>query len=132
MAREDQWGNQYVNVSAGGQPGSSLLQYRVVSLNSDNAALILTGIRNVYGWELANTNAAVRYVKLYNKATAPTVGTDVPTLTLGVPGAGVRSAEKILPVSFPLGLGIGIVTGAADNSTAAVAAGEVIAHIFYK
>jgi hypothetical protein len=32
----------------------------------------------VYSLFVSNINAAVRYLKLYNKASAPTVGTDVP------------------------------------------------------
>lgn len=128
MAKENDYGASKVEMAP---DGAKLLVYRVVAANSDNAALILTGVRKVWGWELANTNASARYVKLYDKATAPTVGTDVPKMTLTVPGAGFRAAEKCIGIPFDLGLGIGIVTGAADNSTTAVAAGEVIAHIFY-
>jgi hypothetical protein len=127
MARDNDFGASRVEV---GPNGARLLKYRVVSLNTNNAALILTGVRYLYGWELSNVNAAFRYVKLYDKATAPTVGTDVPVLTLGVP-TGWRSAEKLIGIPFSLGLGIGIVTGAADSDNTAVAAGEVIAHILY-
>lgn len=35
----------------------------------------------------SNINAAARYLKLYNKASAPTVGTDTPVLTIPLPPA---------------------------------------------
>jgi hypothetical protein len=70
-------------------------------------------------------------VKLYNKATAPTVGTDVPAMIIPVPAAvaGVPGVAT-LPVGFngfrfALGLGLAITGAVADNDTTAVAAGQV-------
>jgi hypothetical protein len=74
-----------------------------------------------------NANAAVRYLKLYNKATAPTIGTDRPVIAFPIPATGSIS----LPIGdddgvlFNLGLGLGLVTGAADTDTTAVAANDI-------
>jgi hypothetical protein len=77
-----------------------------------------------------NSNGAARYVKLYNKTTPPTVGTDPTVQTYLVPG-NTAGAGCVIPlpvdgIFFSAGLGLGITTGAADNDNGAPAANEVI------
>lgn len=108
--------------------------YRLISAATTNAASIKGSAGQVYGAIITNTNAAVRYVKLYNKATAPTVGTDIPVMTLAIPGntagAGmVFSFEN--GIAFGTGIGSATTTGAADSDTGAVAANEIIVNLFY-
>ena len=105
--------------------------YILNSAASTNSALILTGTSGLQAFYASNTGAAAAYVKLYNKATAPTVGTDVPAMILVVPAAvsGVPGFCT-LPIGFSgfrfaLGLGVAITGGAADADTTAVAAGQV-------
>jgi hypothetical protein len=65
-------------------------------------------------------------VKLYNKATAPTVGTDVPEMVIRVlAGSNIELTPGLQGYRFPLGLGIAITGLAADTDTTAVAAGQV-------
>jgi len=104
--------------------------YRVISLATTNAALIKGAAGRVQGWYIFNTSANTRFIKLYNKATAPTVGTDTPFLTLAVPSGGGANVW-IDGITFSAGIGIGMTTAAADNSTAAVSAGDVIVNLFY-
>jgi hypothetical protein len=87
----------------------------------------------VYGVIATNTNAAVRYLKLYN-ASAPT-SASTPVLTIAVPGntagAGVvMNFDK--GIAFGSAIGMRATTGAADNDTGSVSANEVIANILYK
>jgi hypothetical protein len=105
--------------------------YFVNSAASTNGALILTGTSGLQAYYATNNGASPAFVKLYNKATAPTVGTDVPEMIIPVPAAvsGVPGVAQ-LPIGFagfrfPLGLGIAITGGAADSDTTAVAAGQV-------
>jgi hypothetical protein len=90
----------------------------------------------VYGFVITNTNAAARFVKLYNKATAPSVGSDTPVMTLAIPGnatgAGMVAAEFTSGIAFGTGIGMGITTGVADADTGAPAANEVVVNLFYK
>lgn len=81
-----------------------------------------------------NTNAAVRFLKLYNKATQPTVGTDTPLITLALPASAAFAFDFAADtLIFPLGVGYGLTTAAADNSTAAVGAGDIVAlNILYR
>lgn len=113
------------------QPVVPQTPYFVNSAASTNGALILTGTSGLQALYATNTGASVAYVKLYNKATAPTVGTDVPEMIIPVPAAvsGVPGVAQ-LPIGFSgfrfaLGLGIAITGGAADTDTTAVAAGQV-------
>jgi hypothetical protein len=112
-------------------PSVPATPYSVNSLATTNGALILTGTSGLQGVYATNTGAAAAYIKLYNKATAPTVGTDVPLMIVPVPAAvgGIPGvAEVVTPFAgyrFALGLGIAITGGAADTDTTAVAAGQV-------
>lgn len=94
--------------------------------NSDNATLISANTRYLCQVNGHNAAAAVRYIKFYNKATAPTVGTDVPFLTLACAASTPFRFEFAAPVKFVTGLGYGMVTGAADNNTTAVTAADIV------
>ena len=75
-----------------------------------------------------NTKAAVVYLKIYNKASAPTVGTDTPVLVIPL-AASSRFNETISDaVGFYLGTGVayGFTTDAADNGTTPLAAGDIL------
>jgi hypothetical protein len=118
-------------VVAAGIPTVPTTPYFVNSLATTNGALILTGTSGLQAFYATNTGAAAAYVKLYNKATAPTVGTDVPEMIIPVPAAaaGVPGAVELTPgfnaYRFALGLGIAITAGAADSDVSPVAAGQV-------
>ena len=99
----------------------------VSAAGTDNATLARTGPRLVRQITGHNAAAAVRYLKLYNKATAPTVGTDTPVMTIALAASlpfNIQFPEEGL--YFSLGLGYGLVTAAADNSTAAVTAADIV------
>lgn len=73
-----------------------------------------------------NTNAALRYLKIYNKATAPTVGTDTPILTLPLPPSAAFAFD--FPAQyFSAGIAYALTTGVADADTGAVGAGDIVA-----
>ena len=118
-------------VTNAGTPAVPATQYSVNSAASTNGALILTGTSGLQAFFASNIGATVAYVKLYNKATAPTVGTDVPLMVIPVPAAvgTVAGFVELTPgfngYRFPLGLGIAITGLMADSDTTAVAAGQV-------
>lgn len=71
--------------------------------------------------------AAARYLKLYNKATAPTVGTDTPVIVIPIPaGQVVKIDGGSNGIRFGTGTGIGwaLTASAADSDTTAVSANE--------
>jgi hypothetical protein len=96
------------------------------SAASTNGALIVTSTQAVSAFFASNIGATPAYVKLYNKATAPVVGTDVPEMVITVPATGqIDVTPGFGGFRFPLGIGIAITGAAADSDTTAVAAGQV-------
>jgi hypothetical protein len=118
-------------VTTAGTPAVPATPYFVNSAATTNGALVLTGTSGLQAFYATNTGATAAFVKLYNKATAPTVGTDVPEMIIPVPAAvsGVPGIAALTPgfngYRFALGLGIAITGGVADTDTTAVAAGQV-------
>ena len=126
-------------VTANAGTGTSLVKrshkptpYKLNSAASTNATSVAaTADTLLYGYYISNTNASVRYVKFYNKASAPTVGTDTPVLVLAIPGSGAANVSFPAGVNFTTGLAFATTTGAADSDTGAVAANEIIVNLVY-
>ena len=100
------------------------------SANSTNATSVKSSagtVRRVFAF---NTNATVRYLKLYNKGSSPTVGTDTPIFTIPVPAAGGIALQ--LDYAFGTGIAYALTTGVADSDTGSVGSGDIVGlHILY-
>lgn len=121
---------QIVNVQPHTQGGLSVA--RLISGASTNATVVKSSAGQVYGWYVYNSNAAARHLKIYNKATSPTVGTDAPLLTLAIPGQAAANVEFTNGIAFSAGIGLATTTGAADSDTGAVASGDLVVNLLYK
>lgn len=123
-----------VSVGADGTAQDNWTGARLVSAASTNATVVKASAGAVGFIYAVNLNAAVRYLKLYNKASAPTVGTDTPVATLPIP-ASTTGAGFMIPipngVAFTTGIAYATTTGAADSDTAAVAANEIFVWMGY-
>lgn len=95
------------------------------SANTVNATLVKNGAGNLFQVNGYNSSATVTYLKIYNKATAPTVGTDTPVLTFALPPTATFS-YAIDQFYCSTGIGFGLTTDAADAGTTAVAAGAIL------
>ena len=74
----------------------------------------------------SNTNAAVRYLKFYNKASAPVVATDIPAMVIALaPGVPITIHGGANGIRFSTGIALAITVNAVDNDNTAVAAAEV-------
>jgi len=108
---------------------------RTLSANNTTGIVVKASAGQVYTIIAHNTNAAARFLKIYNKATAPTVGTDTPVMTLPIPGntAGAGFVMDVggMGIAFATGIGIGITTGVADADTGAPAANECVVNILF-
>jgi hypothetical protein len=71
-------------------------------------------------------------VKFYNKATAPTVGTDTVVKTVQCPANAVTNIPLSIGTVFSLGIGIGITKVNTDADTTAVVANDCVVDIEYK
>jgi hypothetical protein len=78
----------------------------------------------VSGYSIINAAAAVRYVKLYDKATAPDE-TDTPKLTIKLEASVAREFEYVDPIQFANGIGIRASNALADSDTTAPTANDV-------
>jgi hypothetical protein len=103
---------------------------KYLSVASDNATLVRAGKTLVNTLLPVNTTTTIYYLKLYNKATQPVCGTDVPLWTIPVPyGASNSGGGVALPAGglmFPLGLGFCLTGGIADTDDTSAAAGVAI------
>jgi hypothetical protein len=102
---------EFINVP-GAASGST--PFHAISTASDNATVIKASAGCLYGVNVSNSNGAARYLKLYDKATAPTIA-DTPKMTIYLPATG--SINKVFPVGlqFLAGIALRCVTGIADN-----------------
>ena len=71
-----------------------------------------------------NTVASKRYLKLYNKASAPNVGTDTPVMTLPLL-ASAAFEFSFSSLYFSTGIAYAITGAAADADTTAVSSGDI-------
>ena len=98
--------------------------YNVVTTASTNSAVVKATAGMLYEITISNPTATAAYVKLYNKATAPTVGTDVPVFTQAVAaGATVALSFGQVGKRFATGIGIACTAAAAATDTVVSVAG---------
>lgn len=120
---------QYAHTAGGWTPVST------VSAASTNATSLKGSAGQVGSVTCTNINAGQRYLKFYNKATAPTVGTDVPVYVYPIPGntAGAGVTHSIpAGIEFTTGIAWALTTGPTVADTGAVAASEIVVSIAYK
>lgn len=83
-----------------------------------------------YGYYMANTSAALRYVKVYDIATAPDA-TATPIETLAIPAGSAANLSIAEGIQFSNGIALRCTTGVADNDIGAPAANDVIVNVRY-
>ena len=92
------------------------------------------------GYEIVNTSAAAEFVKLYwgapgsfsSSGDKPTVGTDVPNITIQIPTVAAVRQSYSSPVTGTGMLYMATTTGAADGNSTAVAAGDLVISLFWE
>jgi hypothetical protein len=111
-------------------PGNGTAYTATTTASTNGANVKATGA-SLGEISVSNPTATACFVKLYNKATAPTVGTDVPILTIRVAATG--SAGDTVSLNFgPMGkrfasgLGIAVTAGVAATDVANAVAGVVV------
>ena len=110
-----------------------MLVHRLVSAaGTTNATIANVGYTKLHSIVLTNAAAAAKFLKIYNKASAPTVGTDVPIMTIQLPPTAVNSGRTQIdfgsnPVHCSLGLAYALTGAVADSDTTALTAADVIA-----
>lgn len=114
------------------QTFGGLSTYRRLWPNNTTGVNIKNSGGQIYGWQLYNNASAIRVVKLYDKATAPTTGTDTPSQTIVLASNSGINVFSDIGFTFANGIGIAVTTGVADADTTAPTANDVIVNLFYK
>lgn len=108
------------------------LGYHLVALDGTNANSVKGSGGQVYGIDAFNDTDYPVFIKFYDKATAPTVGTDTPVKTFGIQ-SGVRGNCPIPKgMAFTLGIAIAITKLIDDSDTTSVVAGDCVVDVDYK
>jgi hypothetical protein len=98
---------------------------RRIATADTNAASVTTTPSRVYTIVTANKAAAARYLKLYDKATPPIVGTDTPKYTIPIPIGG-QVLTFPLGLKFSLGIAWAQTVSMDDSAVDALTAGDTI------
>ncbi len=81
----------------------------------ETGELLVAGAATAFSAKIDNTaNGVACFFKVYDKATAPTVGTDVPVFVIRVPASASfeHTFNMALGHKFTLGIGVACTTGA--------------------
>lgn len=119
-------------VAAARATAGGATQFRRISTADTNLAAIKASAGRVYGYVISNTSAATKYVKIYNKASAPVVATDVPVRTIMVPPNGIAAYSSPMGLAgFSAGIAMAATGAAADTDATALAAGDLLIQVDY-
>ena len=117
---------------------SAAKQFHLIAANSNNATVLKAQSGVVVAAQLSGVGTAPGYLKFYDKATAPTCGTDTPSKVLMIPAASTAANGSGSNVAISLGavfnngIGICVVNGITDGDNVSVAAGTFIINIDYE
>lgn len=117
------------SASAGGTSG-----FRRIATADTNLAVVKASAGRVYGYVISNPSAAVKFVRLYNKATAPVIAADSALIqrTIMIPAGGIAAYYVGMGIGgFTSGIGIAATGAIGDTDATALTAGDLIIHIDY-
>jgi len=124
--------NPFLNTLVASAAQGSATTHHAISAATTNATSVKGSAGTIGSLQVSNINAAARFLKLYNKATAPTVGTDTPVMTILLP-PNVNQFIDCGPygLRFSTGIAYALTTGMAVADVGAVAITEHSVGIFY-
>lgn len=108
-------------------PYTAQSMHSLTTAATTNATSVKTAAASLTAITYTNMSASAHYIKFYNKASAPTVGTDIPVMTIPVPANSFYSQEfGMMGLRFGTGLAYAITGAQADNDTTAITAGSKV------
>lgn len=106
-----------------------LLTYRNLDAQV-TGSIVKASAGGIFEMYVSNSNAAARYLKLYDKATAPTAS-DTPIRTYYLPPLSGTPIPVTDGIKFVNGISLRASTGVADADTGAPTANDVVVNIGY-
>lgn len=105
-----------------GATATSRILSAAATTNATSAKASAGTVRTVSGY---NARASAVYLKFYNKATAPTVGSDTPRKTVYLPATSAFCLD--FEDYYATGIAYAMTTAGADADTGALTAGDILA-----
>jgi hypothetical protein len=107
------------------------IPFHYLSTASNNSTPVAGAGQNLLNWLfVTNTTTTTYYMKLYNKATAPTCGTDTPVMNIPLlPTSATANGQIAMGfdnTKFSLGIGFCITGALADNDNSNAATGIAV------
>lgn len=112
------------SVTVGKNTSGGLTPYTFVGAATGNATSVKASAGQPYQVHAWNNAATWAYLKLFNKASAPTLGTDTPVLQIAIPPGGTANlGASDIGFAFSAGIAFALTAGAAllDNTALAAA-----------
>jgi hypothetical protein len=114
------------------QAALGITLFRQIAAGTTNATSIKGASGSVGSITVNNTSAAIKYLKFYNKATAPTVGTDIPVLVFAVPPTSTVVFAPTVAIPFTAGIASATTALGTDADATAVTASDLSFTIIYR
>ena len=111
--------------------GSYAFKGKLISAATVNATSLKNSAANIGKITAENVSASIRYLKLYDKASAPTVGTDTPFHTFVLPANSQRVLDFPQGLRLTTGFALAITGALADTDTTVIAANDVVINYEY-
>ena len=122
----------FTTTTSAGQNGEKV--YRLISKATTNRQVVISEGANLLSIVAIGLTGDVRYLKLYNKASAPVLATDVPKMTIPIPsntqGAGL-AISYTKGIDFDLGISMAITAGITDTNETAIGENDVVINLTY-
>ncbi|RWZ78913.1 MAG: hypothetical protein EOT05_04190 [Candidatus Microsaccharimonas sossegonensis] len=118
--------NQIGKVTILPQSSGAATTFTLLSAATTNATLVKASAGALFMITATNNSGTVAFLKFYNKASAPTVGTDTPVLTFLLPSnGGLAVPVPVTGIQFSTGIGFAITGLAPATDTTAVTLNQV-------
>jgi hypothetical protein len=127
--------DRLTQVTSKNKPVDSTLPFRLISEATTNITVVKASAGQLTTITAVSLNdAAVSYLKLYDKATAPVLATDIPVMTIAIP-TNAQGAGIVIPISnglnFSNGIALALTSGIEDTNAVSVLAKEVVLNFTY-
>jgi len=105
--------------------------YFLSSAASTNATCLKNSPGTIYSLFIHNNSGSARYLRLYDKASAPVVGTDTPIAIIQVTPSVSKEMCLAHGITFRTGIAFALTNGGDLTNSTAVAADAIHLHIDY-
>lgn len=103
--------------------------FTLISANTTNATSVKASAGTLYSVQASNNGAALAYLKIYNLAAAPTVGTSVAVATYLLPATSGNVSAILPPMGINMATGIAIAITALGTTADATAVGTAQVYV---